>query len=347
MGDTSMTVLKRILLSVAILALVLVAISFFLPSRAHVERTAVIEAPPDVVFGLVNGFQRFNEFSPWSDLDPQTKYTFTGPATGAGAKMAWTSDDPDVGHGIQQVLASKPNERVDIALEFVGMGKADVQWLLAPDPKGTKATWTFDYDLGANPFMRYIGLTFDGSVGKDYAKGLAKLQKLAAAEAAKHKGPKITVWDVEVPAMTVAYVSRNSAVAEIATTIGAAYGTVNAFLAAHDLQPNGVPLAITSAWDEKTWTFDAGVPVSGPPAALAAARKVDGEVKLVDLPATRALKAEHVGPYDTTQMAYERLIKLQKDQQLTENGRMWEEYPNDPQNTPPEQLVTNVYLPVK
>ena len=65
------------------LLLGLVALFFvtglFLPQTAHVERSMTTTASPATVYGLVDGFQRFNEWSPWASLDPATKYTYSGP----------------------------------------------------------------------------------------------------------------------------------------------------------------------------------------------------------------------------------------------------------------------------
>ncbi|NJK86522.1 MAG: hypothetical protein HC906_11680 [Bacteroidales bacterium] len=44
----------RILLGIFILLIVLVIVGFFLPSTAHVERSKLIKASPEVVFEQVN-----------------------------------------------------------------------------------------------------------------------------------------------------------------------------------------------------------------------------------------------------------------------------------------------------
>ena len=57
--------------------------------------------------------------------------------------------------------------------------------------------------------------------------------------------------------------------------------------------------------------------------------------------------AVHIGPYQGITNAYISIEKYIKDKGLQINGKSFEEYINDPGNTPPEKLQTNVYYPVK
>ena len=90
-----MTVLKWIFYLVAAVAIIIVGGSFLLPAQAVVTRSTEIAAPPDKVFAIVSDMRRFNEFSPWAELDPNIKYTFEGPESGVGQKMIWTSDNAE------------------------------------------------------------------------------------------------------------------------------------------------------------------------------------------------------------------------------------------------------------
>ena len=114
-----MSIVRKILLGLLILVAALVLIGLFLPSSAHVERSITIEAPPAMVFAVVNGFRSFNEWSPWAERDPETEYLYEGPERGAGAKMSWSSDNPQVGTGSQEITLSEPDTRVDIVIRHI------------------------------------------------------------------------------------------------------------------------------------------------------------------------------------------------------------------------------------
>jgi hypothetical protein len=101
----------------------------------------------DKVFALVGGYKRFNEWSPWAELDPKAVYTFEGPESGVGAKMNWASNDPNVGAGSQTITEHVPNSHVAVDLDFGTMGKSQAYWDLKPESSGTSATWGFKMKL--------------------------------------------------------------------------------------------------------------------------------------------------------------------------------------------------------
>jgi uncharacterized protein YndB with AHSA1/START domain len=174
-----MQAVRRILAGLAIAIVVLAAIAFILPRHIHVERSVVMRAPPPKVYDIVNGFARFNEFSPWFEADPRARYAYAGPASGVGARMTWASEDRGVGSGAQEIVKSEPPRLVQARLEFGDDGTALTTWTIVPAGEGSRVTWALDTDLGMNPAMRYMGLAFDRLVGRDYERGLAKLKALA------------------------------------------------------------------------------------------------------------------------------------------------------------------------
>lgn len=163
---------------IAVILFILV-VGLLLPSKVHVERSIVINAPPSTVFALINDFRKFNLWSPWAKLDPNTQYTFSGPDSGVGAKMAWHSENRDVGSGQQQILASTPDQHIQTALNFGDMGTAFATFDLAATDAGTRVTWGFDNDNGYNIIGRYFGLMMDKMIGPDFERGLANLKTLA------------------------------------------------------------------------------------------------------------------------------------------------------------------------
>ena len=174
--------LKAIIWILAVLVVVFVGGGYLLPNEVTVQRQAAINAPPEKVFALVDGYKRFNEWSPWAELDPKTQYTFEGPESGVGAKMSWASNDPDVGAGSQVITESVPNSRVGVDLDFGAMGKSQAYWDLTPEGTGTSATWGFKMKLDGL-MDRWFGLLMDHFIGPDYEKGLARVKVLAEREA--------------------------------------------------------------------------------------------------------------------------------------------------------------------
>jgi uncharacterized protein YndB with AHSA1/START domain len=166
---------RLVLVLLAVVAL-LVGASYLLPRQVTVARSITIDAPPGEVFPYVNSLQRFAEWSPWADYDPDMQQRFSGPAEGVGNRMEWASEDQRVGAGSQAITLSEPDSRVETALDFGGMGTATAALTLQPVDAGTEVTWGLVADMGNSPVGRYMGLMMDRWVGADYERGLARLK---------------------------------------------------------------------------------------------------------------------------------------------------------------------------
>ena len=173
------SILRKLFFGIIGLILLFVIIGTFLPSKVGISRNIEISAKPAEVFPYLNNLKLFNQWSPWAQLDPETRYTFTGPESGTGAKMAWQSDSPDVGSGSLEIVASIPNKKVDTILDFGDQGTALASRILqAQGQDQTLVTWSFSTDFGWNLPGRYLGLFLDQMLGPDFEKGLASLNQL-------------------------------------------------------------------------------------------------------------------------------------------------------------------------
>lgn len=159
----------------SVLLAVFLVVGLLLPSSATVERARTIAAPPESVFPHLNDLQAFRTWSPWSDIDPQTQWTFNGPRQGVGAEMNWRSNHPEVGNGSMRILRSEPPQRVEMQLSFDGQGGGSARFHLEPDAGGTRVRWQFHSEFGWNLPGRYFGLMLDTVLGPFFEKGLDAL----------------------------------------------------------------------------------------------------------------------------------------------------------------------------
>jgi len=168
-------------------AVIFVGGGLLLPNQVTVARQIVIGAPAEEIFPYINGYKRFIEWSPWSDLDPKTIYTYEGPESGVGAKFSWASDDSDVGSGSQVIIEATEYSHVTVELDFGPMGKPLSYWDLKPVEGGTLVTWSFHMQLNGLT-DRWFGLLMDCFIGPDYAKGLDRLKELVQRTAGAAAG---------------------------------------------------------------------------------------------------------------------------------------------------------------
>ncbi|PTU31155.1 SRPBCC family protein [Stenotrophobium rhamnosiphilum] len=174
--------LKTFMISVIVFVVLLVGVGFTLPNSAHIERSVVVKAKPDVVFPLINNLHGFMRWSPWGKLDPHMTLTYGGPEEGVGARLSW-SGNASVGTGSQEIIESVLNQRVKTTLQFGGYQHASTAtFTLTPQGEGTKVAWAYDTAMGNDIISRYFGMALDGWIGNEYERGLATLAKLAESE---------------------------------------------------------------------------------------------------------------------------------------------------------------------
>ncbi len=179
--------LRNVLIAVAAVLVVLLIVILTRPPTYTVSRSTTIAAPPAVVYAQVVDFHRWDAWSPWAKLDPAAKVTFAGPASGPGAAYTWSGNDK-VGEGKMLITGAKPNQEVNIKLDFIRPFEATstTGFSLEPASGGTKVTWTMS---GENGFMgKAISLFHDFTVdtAKDFDKGLLSLKTVSEVEA-KHQ----------------------------------------------------------------------------------------------------------------------------------------------------------------
>lgn len=174
--------LKKIGIAVLVLLVLLLGVIFTRPDDFAVTRSRTMTAPPAAVYANIADFRRWPEWSPWEARDPNMKREYSGAATGNGAKYAWTGND-DVGQGRMTITEARPNERVDILLEFIEPFAAtnNTVFTLTPSGQGTNVTWAMS---GKSNFVTKAVTVFrsmDAMVGSDFEAGLAKLDQVSAA----------------------------------------------------------------------------------------------------------------------------------------------------------------------
>ena len=176
-----MRIVGRVALGLLTLIVVLMGVAYLLPRNVEVTRSTNIDAPPEAVFPYVNSLQETARWSPWLDIDPEVAVTYSGPESGVGNRMEWTSSDPQVGSGSQEIVESEAPSHVRSDLDFGAMGTADAWFDLSPSASGTEVTWGLNADMGNAPLGRWMGLMMDNWVGADYERGLARLKELVEA----------------------------------------------------------------------------------------------------------------------------------------------------------------------
>jgi uncharacterized protein YndB with AHSA1/START domain len=177
--------LNSILIAVAVLVVVVAAFLVFVtlrPTNFRVARTAKIAAPPADVFRHVNDFHKWSAWSPYDKRDPAMKKTYDGPPEGVGASYAWNGNN-EVGEGRSTIIESRPNDLIQIKLEFVRpfAGTNTAEFIFRPEGNQTAVTWALHgkYNLVTKTVGLFINM--DKMIGGDFEQGLANLKAVVEA----------------------------------------------------------------------------------------------------------------------------------------------------------------------
>jgi effector-binding domain-containing protein len=108
------------------------------------------------------------------------------------------------------------------------------------------------------------------------------------------------------------------------------------------LKVTGPALVIYRGTDVDGFKYEAALPVEGTPTTPPA----DG-LSIGPGPSGKAVKFVHRGAFDTLDSSYESILNFLDTQKIETEDLSVEEYTTDPLTTKPEDLVINLYMPLK
>ena len=168
----------------------------------------------------------------------------------------------------------------------------------------------------------------------------AQAPPAAAPPAAASSDPfGVEVMLVEKP---IVFISGSGMWDSAFDTITGSFKTVNAAMAKAGIKANGPLMTIYTSTDDTGFQFQAAVPVEMAPTLAA-----DSGVTVGTSPAGKALKFVHRGSYDAMDSTYEAITNYLDEKQLEAKDLFIEQYMKDPLTTPEDDLVIEVYVPLK
>jgi len=144
----------------------------------------------------------------------------------------------------------------------------------------------------------------------------------------------------ERPAQPALSIRARVSVQDLARVSGQAFGTVAQYLGTQGEHPAGPPFAAYYNMDMQNLDVELGFPVLH-------ALPGQGEILASEIPGGRQASVVHTGPYSECGPAYAALSQFVKDQGYAATGVAYEFYLNDPTQTPPEQLQTQIVFPLQ
>lgn len=175
--------LKYLLIAILVLAALVVVLLVYAstkPNWVRYERSILIEAAPEKIYPLIEDLHAWRAWSPYENLDPDMKRTYSGAEKGEGAVYAWAGNS-NAGSGQMEIIETDEPSKVVIALSFTAPMKAEntAIFTLVPEAGATRVTWALEGE--ADLFVKTIGvfLNMEKMVGSQFEEGLAKLKAVA------------------------------------------------------------------------------------------------------------------------------------------------------------------------
>lgn len=348
---TAMRIVRALFWFLLLLIAGLVVGAFFVPERAAAERSIVIERPASVVYGLIDGYARFNEWSPWSELDPATVYSYEGPRDGVGARMTWASANPSVGRGEQTITEAEADSRIATRVVFDGRQESTSTMTLEPGADGTRVIWRLEADFplrldanfGEDLIGRWFSTLLDRFVGADYERGLAKLKALAESlPATDVAGLDVTLGEIAGgPSYSITGLEAGTDLASTNAVIGPAIAELRAFIERNGIALDGQPTAVVRGHGDGNWQFDVRIPVVRNEVAG------EGRVTPSSVAAGRIVDVRHDGSWDALETTHAKAEAWLAIEGLRETGAREEHYLDELAVAPDGTVLASVRLYVE
>ncbi len=171
----------NIFLIVLVIAIAIVLIlAATKPDVYTVSRSQLINASAEQLHAIINSPREFERWSPYAPKDPQMQNTYSGPASGVGARTDFVGNS-QVGTGSVEIMRSAAPSEVVMQLTMIKPFSAqnEVVYSIQPQGSATQVTWAMTAKCPYFAKIISVFINMDKMIGKDFADGLTRLKVLA------------------------------------------------------------------------------------------------------------------------------------------------------------------------
>lgn len=310
-----------------------------------IQDTLVINAPPEVVFNKVNDYKSWEEWGPWKKEDSTITFTYAEKTVGEGASYSWEGEMS----GSMTTTKVIPNKEIeqDLTLSTPGGERhPKVYWKFEEVDGGTKVTW------GMKGEHTLIGKAYYSLSGMDFDTEMHKMNKAGLEGIAEAVVEDMKQYSINVDGITqygggyYMYTTSVAKMDELGEKMEPMMDVVMDFIKNNNLNMAGKPFALYNEIDSanNTVIFSTGVPVKERVITPEGSPVVCGFMEPVS-----AVKISLKGNYKHLPEAYTKGKQYMEknDLQADPNGKMFEVYVTDPEETPnPANWLTEIYIPI-
>ncbi len=306
--------------------------------KYKVERSILINADMKKVRELVDDFNNWNTWSPWTIVEPGCKVKVKGEVGKVGHEMSW--DGEIIGAGVN-TLESAEGNRLNYDLRFIkpfkSKSKAAFEFKEVKD--GVEVTWTMD---GSMPFFLFFMIPMMRAwIGMDYDRGLRMMKEMAE----KGKVDVDTTNEGIKPYEGFSYVGvkRTCPVKNCGDYMKMDFGKLMELLEKSGKQAKHWG-SLYPKFDmvKQTFTYIAFMSAENLEGVELGAEVVSGEIK-----DGKVLEIKHRGSYDFLGNAWSMGMMYLRAKKIKQKDVPFEYYWNNPNEVELRDCKTSIYFPVK
>ena len=242
-----------------------------------------------------------------------------------------------------RITGSKENESIDIDLNFIKPFKsnAKVGVIFKPEKEGTRVHWTLDNKLPF--FMFFFKNMMTAMIGMDYNRGLLMLKEYL--EEGKVKSNLEFVGASSIDDMH--YIGRKTTTSmdTISEAMTNDYTQLYELVKREGLEVSDKAFSIYHEWKlgKNQTTYTAAIGLASVP------EKAPEGFVIGKIPAKKTYAVKHTGPYHHIGNAWTAIFMRDRSKVFKKDKKFYpiELYLNSPENTPPEELVTEIHMGLK
>ncbi len=305
--------------------------------KMQIVESISIHAAIEEIYAVLVDFHQWRVWSPWLIMEPEAALNISD------QEKYYDWQGQRVGSGNMRIVAEEENVSVEYDLHFLTPWKsqADVRFELVQKQGEVELIWKMD---SAMPFfMFWMKKMMEAFVGMDYRRGLLMLKEYIERG---HVQSQLE-FNGETSYSGCRYLGLRTKcrIDDIGPAMERDFAKLMAALEGQENVIEGQALSIYHKWDmvKGEAEYTSAVPVNADFADVA-----DGFV-IDSIPATKVYTLRHTGPYHHLGNAWSTLYAMQRNKELKVNKHIapFEIYMNMPGEVPDDELMTDVYFPLK
>ena len=304
--------------------------------KLNVSKKETIHAPAEKIHAVLSDVNKWRPWSPWLIAEPEAKVNITN----NGKAYSW--EGKRVGSG-EMEITNETETAIDYNLVFLKpwKSKAKTSFYLTPKGDSTEVEWTMDSSWPF--FLFFMKKQTEAFIGMDYERGLKMLKEYIEEGKVSSELEFRGIQSYE--GCTYVGFTRKTNIKDVGQSMAKDFTALYNWAAENNVEMTGDPFSQYHKWDvvKKEVNYTAAIPVSND------VTRIPEGGKKGTLPALKLHTVRHLGPYDHLGNAWSTVIMQQRSKEFkTKKGiHPMEFYRNDPDETDPKDLITDVCFAVK